>query len=458
MVTVHPLADVEAALTRRGPSRMVPGLERIEALLDALGNPQRAYPTIHVAGTNGKTSTSRMIESLLRAHGLRTGRNTSPHLDSVAERIALDGEPISPQELVAVYRDVAPYVDLIDALGASSGNSSAGSPGDTVTYFEFVTALAFAAFAEAPVDAAVIEVGLGGRLDATNVIDSAVAVITPIDLDHQGILGDTIAEIAAEKAGIIAASSVVVCAAQALEALKPLLTRAVTVDASVAREGVEFGVRDRALAVGGQELTLQGLSGTYSEIFLPLYGAHQAQNAAVALAAVEAFFGAGSAKPLDSEVVREAFAQVSSPGRLELVRSSPAIIVDAAHNPHGLRATLVAVAESFRFRRLIAVFSPLIDKNVRGMLELLEPAVEQIVVTQNSSPRVMNVDELAAAAVKIFGPDRVDASPRLDDAISCAVRIAEEEEFAGGGAPLAGAGILVTGSVVTAGDARRLLR
>ncbi|MGH3545243.1 MAG: bifunctional folylpolyglutamate synthase/dihydrofolate synthase, partial [Mycobacteriales bacterium] len=284
----------------------------------------------------------------------------------------------------------------------------------------------------------------------TNVIDAGVAVITPIGLDHQAILGDTIAEIAAEKAGIIAMSSLVVCAAQPVDAVEPLLTKVATAKARVAREGVEFGVGARSVALGGQQLELHGLGGVYSDIFLPLHGAHQAQNAAVALAAAEAFFGAGTHKPLDPELVREAFAQVSSPGRLERVRAAPPILVDAAHNPHGLRATLIAVAEAFRFPRLVAVLSVPADKDARGMLELLEPAVTQLVVTQNSSPRAMDADELGALAMEVFDPDRIEVAPQLDDAIEAAVRILESEELGGG--------ILVTGSVVTAADARRLLR
>ncbi|MGH3428674.1 MAG: bifunctional folylpolyglutamate synthase/dihydrofolate synthase [Mycobacteriales bacterium] len=441
--------EIEAALERRGQARMLPGLDRIQALLDAMGNPHRAYPTIHVAGTNGKTSTSRMIESLLRAHGLRTGRHTSPHLDSFAERIALDGEPISAEKLHEVYVDVAPYVDLIDAANRETG--------DTVTYFEFVTALAFATFADAPVDVSVIEVGLGGRWDATNVIDSRVAAITPIGMDHQAILGETIGKIATEKAGIIAEDAIVVSAAQPVEAVESLLTQVASKNATLAREGLEFGVRERELTFGGQRLMLQGLSGTYSDILLPLHGAHQAQNASVALAAVEAFFGSGADRALDPGVVREAFAQVSSPGRLERMRTSPTVVIDAAHNPHGLAAALGALSEAFSFSRLVVIVSIAADKDAKGMLEVLEPVADQLVVTRNSSERSMDPDELAAVAVDIFGPDRVDVSLRMDDAIESAVAIAEEEDFEGG-SPLSSSGVLVTGSVVTAADARRLLR
>ena len=438
------LARAESGLDARGPGRMVPNRDRIVALLDLLGNPQRAYPAIHLTGTNGKTSTSRMVDALLQAFGLRVGRYTSPHLESVTERIALDGAPIPADKFAAAYDEVAPVAELLDSKNV-----------DPVTYFEFTTAMAFAAFADAPVDVAVVEVGLGGEWDATNVLFASVAVITPISLDHAALLGGTISSIATEKAGIIHPDASVVTAVQPPEAAEPLIRRAASVGASVAREGTEFGVLGRAVALGGQQLRLRGLSGEYGEIFLPLYGAHQAQNAVLALAAVEAFLGAGPDRPLDVEAVREGFASVSSPGRLERLRTSPTVLVDAAHNPAGMVASLQALGESFAFRKLVVVMAVLDDKDYRGMLELLEPVADAIVVTQNSSPRALPADDLAAAAVEVFGPDRVDVVTRLDDAISSAVTIVEEDDA--GDAPLAGAGVLVTGSVVTAADARRLL-
>ncbi|HEV2088082.1 MAG TPA: folylpolyglutamate synthase/dihydrofolate synthase family protein [Cryptosporangiaceae bacterium] len=440
------LARVQAALDARGPGRMVPDRERIVGLLDLLGNPQRAYPAIHLTGTNGKTSTARMIDGLLRAFGLRVGRYTSPHLDSVTERIALDGEPATAARFAAAYDEVAPLAELLDAKAAADG-------GEPVTYFEFTTAMAFAAFADAPVDVAVVEVGLGGEWDATNVLAAGTAVITPIGLDHVHLLGGSLAEIAAEKAGIIHPGATVVTAVQAPEAAEPLIRRAVEVGATVAREGMEFGVVERAVAVGGQQLTLQGLGGVYGDLFLPLHGAHQAQNAAVALAAVEAFLGAGTEGTLDADTVREGLGGVSSPGRLERVRVSPTVLVDAAHNPAGMAATVAALRESFAFGRLVAVVALLDDKDARGMLELLEPVADAIVVTENSSPRRFDADALGAVAVDVFGADRVEVAPRLDDAIESAVRISEEED-----APLGTVGVLVTGSVVTAADARRLLR
>jgi dihydrofolate synthase / folylpolyglutamate synthase len=408
-----------------------------------LGDPQRAYRAIHLTGTNGKTSTARMIDELLRAFGVRTGRYTSPHLSKVTERIVIDGEPVSDLTFVEGYLELRPYIELIDARFDTP-----------LSFFEIVTALAFSIFADAPIDVAVVEVGLGGSWDNTNVIDGEVAVITPIGLDHMQYLGDTVERIAAEKAGIIKPGAVAVLAAQPTEAAAELLRRAADVEASIAREGLEFGVVDRRVAVGGQFLTLQGLGGVYDEIFLPLHGAHQAQNAVCALAAVEAFFGAGAQSgPLDGETVQAAFAGVRSPGRLEPVRSAPTILLDAAHNPAGLKATLEAVAEAFQFRRLVGVAAVMGDKDVAGMLELLEPAVDELVVTQNASERGLSADELAALAVPIFGADRVTVEGRLDDAIEAAVRLAEDT----GDDILSGAGVLVTGSVVTVGEARTLL-
>lgn len=436
------LARVEDELRDRWPeSRLDPTLDRIRQLVDVLGEPQRAYPVIHVGGTNGKTTTTRMIDALLRGFGLRVGRSTSPHLVSVTERIVLDGEPISPGRFAETYDDIKPYLDLVDK-----------EQPHPLSYFEVLTALGFAAFAEAPVDVAVVEVGMGGAWDSTNVADGRVSVITPIALDHTAYLGDTVAEIAGEKAGIIKPDSIAVLAAQETSAAEVLVRRAVEVGATVAREGAEFGVLSRAIAVGGQVLSLQGLGGVYDEVFVPLHGAHQAQNASVALAAVEAFLGAGAANGvLDLDIVRQAFQDVTSPGRLEAVRSAPTVLVDAAHNPAGVAATVAALEESFSFRKLIGVVAVLADKDVRGMLFALEPVLDEIVVTENSSHRALPADDLGALAVDVFGPDRVVVETRLDDAIETAIGLAEEGDQVGG------AGVLVTGSVVTAGEARTLL-
>jgi dihydrofolate synthase/folylpolyglutamate synthase len=436
-------AAVDAELTGRGFTRMVFDLGRIEQLLDLLGSPQLAYPAIHLTGTNGKTSTARMIDSLLRAFGLHTGRYTSPHLETVRERISLDGEPVSEERFVSTYREVAPLAALVDQRSS-----------EPLTYFDMTTALAFATFADAPVDVAIVEVGLGGAEDATNVLGAGISVITPIGLDHTEWLGDTIEDIALAKSGIIHKGATVISAAQEDEAARPILERCAEVGATIAREGSEFGVLRRAVAVGGQVLSLQGLGGIYDEIFIPLHGAHQAQNAAVALAAVEAFLGAGASRQLDVEAVREGFAGTSSPGRLERVRSAPTILLDGAHNPHGMAATVTALQEEFAFSRLVAVLGVLADKDAASLLELLEPVVDALVVTQNTSPRAMPLAELADLAAEIFGADRVEVAARMPDAIEVAVALAESDVQG----ELSGVGVLITGSVFTVAEARRLLQ
>ncbi|MBO0784556.1 MAG: bifunctional folylpolyglutamate synthase/dihydrofolate synthase [Actinobacteria bacterium] len=425
--------------SRRPEHKIEPTLDRIADLAGLLGQPQRAYPVVHVTGTNGKTSTARMTEALLRARGLRTGLFTSPHLTSPAERIRIDGEPVSPERFAGAYADVAPYLAMVD-----------GRHPVPLSFFEVLTGMAFAAFADAPVDVAVLEVGLGGTWDATNVADGAVAVITPVAIDHTSYLGDTLTQIAGEKSGIIKPGAVAVLAHQEFEAAEVLLRRAADVGATVAREGLEFGVAAREVAVGGQLLSLQGLRGRYDEVLLPVFGSHQAGNAACALAAAEAF---GGSEPLGDDLVREAFAQVTTPGRLELVRRSPSVVVDAAHNPAGMAATVAGLIEAFGFPTLIGVLAVSEDKDVPGILGELEPAVSQLVVTRSSSDRSMDPAKLAELAAAVLGPERVRAAARLDDAIEMAVELADE---ASGGSP-ADAGVLITGSVVTAGDARRLL-
>jgi dihydrofolate synthase/folylpolyglutamate synthase len=433
-------AEIVAALTSRWPEhRVAPSLGRIAALTELLGDPQRAYPVVHVTGTNGKGSTAAMIESLLRANGLRTGRFSSPHVTSVTERIAIDGQPLSESRFDDVFREIAPYVDLVDAQQID---------GVAMTFFEIITAMAYAAFADAPVDVAVIEVGLGGTWDATNVADGDVAVITPIDIDHAHLLGSTIAEIATEKAGIIKPGALAILAGQSPDAAHVLLERSAEVGALVQREGIEFGVLDRVPAVGGQLLRLMAAEGPVDEIFLPLYGAHQAANAAQALAAAEAFLGM---KALNQDVVREGFASVTMPGRMEVVRRSPTVVLDAAHNPHGARAAAATVTEAFAFTPLVGVLAAMGDKDVRGMLEIWAEVMQQVVVTQvASTSRGMPADQLGELAAGVFGAERVTVAPRLDDAIETAVNLAEADD-------MGGSGVLVTGSVVLVGEARTLL-
>jgi dihydrofolate synthase/folylpolyglutamate synthase len=457
------LLQVEHLLDQRWPeTKLEPSTTRITALLELLGSPQRGYPSIHVAGTNGKTSVARLIDSLLTALHRRTGRTTSPHLQSAVERISIDGKPITPAQYVETYREIEPFVEIVDA---QSQAGELGPVGPRLSKFEVLVAMAFAAFADAPVDVAVVEVGLGGKWDATNVIDAPVAVITPIGIDHVDYLGDTIAKIAAEKAGIITKQNVDVVPAgmdvdtvavigqQTPEAMEVLMAQAVRVDAAVAREDSEFAVRRREVAVGGQLLELQWLGGIYTDIFLPLHGEHQAHNAVLALAAVEAFFGAGAQSQLDVDAVRAGFATVASPGRLERMRSAPTVFIDAAHNPAGAAALASALQTEFDFRFLLGVVSVMADKDVDGILAALEPAFDQIVVTNNGSPRAMDVEELALRAEERFGPDRVIRAATLPDAIETATALVEESGQDDG---FSGAGMVITGSVVTAGVARTL--
>jgi dihydrofolate synthase / folylpolyglutamate synthase len=436
------LRAVETELGRRWPeSRIEPSLDRIAALVDLLGMPQRSYPVLHVAGTNGKTSVARMLDALLRGTGLRVGRYTSPHLQRVTERISLYGAPIDPERYVEAYQDIERYVAMVDA-GSQIPMST----------FEVLTGMAFATFADTPVDAAVVEAGLGGSWDATNVADATVAAITPVAVDHVNYLGSDIAGIAAEKAGIIKPGSVVVLAAQLPEVARVIAARSAEVGATVAREGMEFGVLHRDIVAGGQQLRLQGLGGLYDEIFLPLHGEHQSRNAVLALAAAEAFFGAAGRRSLDVDAVRDAFATVTAPGRLERVRAAPPVLLDGAHNPHGARALAAALREEFAFRRLLAVVGVMRDKDVAGILAELAPVVDEVVVTAGSSRRAMDVDELAAVAREVVGQQRLRVEPRLPEAIEAA--IASAEEVAPG--QDRSAGVVITGSVAMVGEARTL--
>jgi dihydrofolate synthase/folylpolyglutamate synthase len=430
---------IEKALLARWPeNRIAPTLERISALVDMLGSPQLTYPTIHIGGTNGKTTTSRMVDSLLFEMGLRTGRFTSPHLESYLERICINGQPIDAKEMIFSFNDISPYLDLMD--------TKFDNP---ISFFEAITALAFAAFAEHPIDVGVIEVGMGGQWDATNVVDADVSVIMPIGLDHMEYLGNTIAEIATTKAGIIKEQGFVVLAQQEPEAAVELLRRAAEVGADVAREGLEYSIDSRAIAVGGQLISITGLRGHYDDIFLPLHGKHQASNAAAALIAVEAFFGE---QDLDIDAVRAGFANVTSPGRCEIIHRDPTIILDAAHNPHGAKAIAETIQSEFTFDDVTGIVALMADKDALGILQALEPIMNQIIVTTNSTARSMAVGDLEALATQVFGADRVFAQPTLTDAIDKAikdsVRPLSEESLA----------ILITGSVVTVGEARTAVR
>jgi dihydrofolate synthase/folylpolyglutamate synthase len=440
--------EVYALLLARAPeNKMEPRLAPLYRAMDVLGEPNRAFPIIHITGTNGKTSTARMIEAGLRAHGLRTGRYTSPHLARVTERISLDGAPVPDATFVRIWNEITPYLAIVDAELVAAGEPR-------LTYFECVTILGFAVFADEPVDVAVIEVGLGGITDATNVGDGAVSVVTPISLDHTDLLGDTVEDIAREKAGIIKRGGFLVSAAQPRGAAQVLLEKAREVGVPHRFEGVEFGVESRSLAVGGQVVTVQGLAGRYEDLVVPLHGAHQAENAAVAVAALEAFLGGGE-RELSVEVLREGFAEVSSPGRLETVRTSPTIIVDAAHNPDGIRVSAQALKEAFDFSTLVIVLGVLREKDAEEILRTLEEefADERVeyCFTQSASPRAIPAEELAEVALDLgFDEDAVHVEEKLDDAIAYAVERADAtEDFAGG--------VLITGSITVVGEARTLL-
>lgn len=439
--------SVYAELLGRAPeNKMEPRLAPLFRAMDVLGEPNKAFPIIHVTGTNGKTSTSRMIESVLRAQGLSTGRYTSPHLSKVTERISIDGHPVSDETFVRIWDEIRPYLQIVDAELEAEGQPR-------LTYFECLTILGFAVFADQPVNVAIIEVGLGGITDATNVGDGQVSVITPISLDHTDLLGDTTEDIAHEKAGIIKPGGFLVSAAQPPDAAQVLLEKAKEVGVPFRFEGVEFGVESRTVAVGGQMVTIQGIAGRYPDLLVPLHGAHQAQNAAVAVAALEAFFGGEKELPFD--VLQEGFAAATSPGRLEVVRSAPTIVVDAAHNPDGIKASAAALKEAFTFSRLVPVVGVLKEKDaeeiLRELKESLGDVAEEFCFTQSNSPRAVPAAELAELAIDLgFGEDNVHVEEKLDDALEWAVERAEANDDLSGG-------VLVTGSITLVAEARILL-
>lgn len=435
------LDAIEKALLNRWPeTRIAPTLERISTLADYLGSPQLSYPTIHIAGTNGKTTTTRLIDSLCFELGMRTGRFTSPHLESFLERITINGQSITPEFMIATYNDIAPYLELVDSKMTHK-----------LSFFESMCALAFVAFAEFPVDVGIFECGMGGEWDSTNVINGSVNVITPIGFDHMEYLGDTLEKIAQTKSGIIKQNSFVVLAEQESDVAAVLMRACAKADATPIRSGIEFSLKSRALALGGQMLSISGVYGEYEDLYLPLYGQHQASNAATALAAVEVF--AGETK-LDEEIVRQAFANATSPGRCEIVGRNPTIIIDAAHNPHGAESLKKTISEEFDFSALIGVIAPMGDKDVTGILEALEPVLDRVIVTRNSSHRAADVDELKSLAMEIFGSDRVSACDNLEQGITQAVDMARTSNALND----SNTAVLIAGSVVSAGEARAIIR
>ncbi|MGI5950312.1 MAG: bifunctional folylpolyglutamate synthase/dihydrofolate synthase [Brooklawnia sp.] len=431
--------ELVAALIGRWPeSHPQPSLARIRALCELLGDPQQACPVIQVTGTNGKGSTAIMIDALLRSMGLRTGRFSSPHLEDARERISVDGEPISEQRFDQIWHEIAPMVRIVDEQLIE---------GVPLTFFEVITAMAYAAFADAPVDVAVVEVGMGGTWDATSVADAQVAVVTPISLDHTHLLGQSITEIATEKAGIIKPGATAVLAGQQPDAAGALVARCLDVGAQIRREGIEFGVLERQTAVGGQLVRIDATDGPVADVFLPLFGAHMAQNAALAVAAVEAFRGAG----LSAEVITEGMAAVQAPARLELVNDDPVMVLDTAHNPHGVRAALAGLREALTAEPLIGVVAMMRDKAAGEVLDLLAGELDTIVVTSLPGiPRSMRTDELAEQAAEAFSPNQLRTAADPARAIELARMLAEQSGSQ--------AVVLVIGSVYLAGQARTLLQ
>lgn len=431
-----------ADLEHRWPESVIePSLQRISSLLSLLGDPQQVFRAVHITGTNGKSSTARMVEGLFRAQGLRTGLYTSPHLHDPSERICIDGSPMSGDMLLRTWEDIRSYVEVVDAQSIADG-------GPAMSFFEVMTALAIAAFADAPVDVAVIEVGMGGTWDATNMVFGDVAVITPIDRDHMKYLGDQPRDIAVEKSGIIKQDAIAVIAEQPGDVLEVLRDRCEHVHAQMWTEGEQFALLENSLAVGGQQITIQIEDAVYTEIFIPLFGSHQGRNAAIALAAVTAFLGG---RQLAAESVEEAFANVTSPGRLQILRRQPTVMVDAAHNPHGLHAALQAIDESFDFSSLVIVLGVLSDKDAEGMLREIAHRDAAVVLCAPRTARAMSDEVLTAIATEVLGAERVWVASGVADAIDQAVTLVEENDTYGGGA------VLITGSVVLVAEAMRAL-
>lgn len=425
-----------ALLTRLGEANPQPRLWPTRRALELLGDPQRAYPIIHLTGTNGKTSTSRIAESILRAHGLRCGLFTSPHLERFNERIVIDGEPIANEALARNWDDIQPYLEMTDLQCQERGEPR-------LTFFEAMTVLAFACFADAPVDVAVIEVGMGGEWDSTNAADGQVEVFTPIALDHTNRLGSTVSAIARTKSGIIKPATDVVSAQQVPEALAVLREAARLTESSLVVQGTDFEVLSRAVAVGGQYLSVRGLAGTYEDLFLPLYGDHQAQNAAVAIAAVESFIGGGS-RPLAREIVEEGLSTATSPGRLQLIGTEPTVLVDAAHNPSGAETLQAAIGTYFDFSGVAVVLGILADKDAAGIIRALDPIASVFLVTRSGSERAIPAEELAALVARTTGRTDVASYDEPIDALEAA---------RGWAADSTGRAVLATGSITLVGEA-----
>lgn len=430
-------AVYSALLERQGEQWIQPRVERTARVLELLDDPQKTYRVVHVTGTNGKTSTSRVIESLVRALGLRTGLFTSPHLARFTERIMVDGEPIADAAVADAWDEIEPFVGIVDAELEAVGDAR-------LTFFELLTVLAFVAFADAPIDVLVLEVGMGGAWDSTNTADGDVAVFAPIDIDHADRLGTTIGDIAEVKAGIIKQGAAVVSARQQPAAETALRAAAASTGATIAFEGAEFGLVSQRLAVGGQLITVRGLAGTYEDEYLPLYGAHQGFNAALAIAAVESLIG-GASQPLTGDVLADGLGGVRSPGRLQLLGTNPTVLVDAAHNPHGARALTTALQDSFDFDEWGVVLGILADKDAAGIVDALVPIAAHVFATSPASDRASDADTIADLA------EARDLPVTVHGDLAAAADAAREWAAASDRRA-----VVVAGSVVLAGEALSL--
>ena len=408
------MRDVELDIMSRPPEHNTTNLDldRMNLMLDILGHPEQSFRVIHITGTNGKGSTARMAEAICRAYGMRTGLFTSPHLEKINERIAIDGQQLSDDDFIDIWDQTKDLVALVDAKMEEQGKPK-------MSFFEVLTAMAIWKFADTPVDVAIVEVGMGGLWDATNVLNADAAIIGPVDMDHMQWLGDTVEQIATEKAGIIKPNCTAIIGPQPHEeAVMPILA--------------EAAERNHAMLVRGE---------------------HQAHNALAALAASEVVIPVNG--PLDGDLVAEALSSVKIPGRIEQIRTSPTIILDGGHNVNAAEALRKAIEESYDFKQLVGVVAMMRDKQVEEYLGVLEPILSSVVVTENSwRERVMPADELEKIAVDVFGRDRVIKEANLPDAIQTAVNMVDAEDELGVGY---GHGVLICGSFVTAGDARLML-
>ena len=430
---------LEKLLLRIPENKIRPRLEPTRRAVELLGDPQRSYRIIHVTGTNGKTSTTRFIERILREHGLRTGRFTSPHLVRINERMALDGEPVSDEQLISVYSDIEPILEFVDQELAESGENP-------LTFFEALAVLGFAVFADAPVDVLVLEVGMGGAWDSTNVADGDVAVFTPIGLDHMDRLGNTLEEIADTKSGIIKSGSVVVSSVQERGVLAVLENAAKQKAEAFKLEGRDFEVSEFLPSSTGQSISISGLAGSYGPYQAPVFGSHQGQNLAIAVAAVEAFLGGGQIQIAD-DILRSAISDVSSPGRLQLIRTVPNLLLDGAHNPAGALILAQALRAEFSEKPLVGVIAVLADKDAAGLFSNLAGVFESVVITQSSSPRSMSAAELESLAKDGWGQE-VESISDFKLALERAKQRALEIDGT----------VVVTGSITLVGDVIKLIQ